>query len=1288
MHIVRDNTTGLLFSPFAVGGVWALQVAVLHYFDLRHPDDALDEQDMWRDTAPFTGETGLDAGFPKQRGEALVAGSWFAPEGVPAPGGSVNLEIGTRIRRRLLAFGPRYWQAGPAGPRPSEPEPVTTVAIRWENAFGGKNYPENPKGVGAEPLETAWGEKRRYLPQVEAIGSEQMTAPSQMPLPASFAPVLPGAPSRVPLAGTYDDAWKKQYWPGFPPDVHPDFFQMAQAGQRLAQGFFEGGESILLEGMHPAYARIESRLPTKRVRVFFTRYADVARPDTYLFSEATARAETVWFFPECLRGILLYRAVFPCADDEASDIRHLFPVVEDASADMTDIEYWHTEFKRRIAAPAPPDPAPLAAAKATVEAVKLRTRTLEEDLHFALDRGLGQAPLIPAPASQRIQAARKTVNRTLSQIDTAKKQMQSARKQYSNLVKINPAALDATRMRFSAMLPRLDKMEKTLGTLATANPLTMVQEKISENASAMLAEVKKVFPAALAQARVAPPPPLKELMSLSQLEEASRPVRMTWNQQALTRLAHGQVVDAEDAVSNPLCQAGIRRQDLFRCGVAYAPTDWVLNHADWHLPPEGGSTNVAAGYLIPWFQGNECVRLAVRNVAPEWQNDAARQGLSLFLPCQQEILPGSTEGIQLLGGWQEGRPILLTLDPLMGWLLYAQVGDLYAILIATSPAAPPPETVASLLASAAFVLLPVSPSLLPSAMPAAARQQQTEDILKDWRKLAEKAEVIVWEDRFSAPNLAYARHQGLDIRDWLMKECIRRGLPQPENEASLQAEFDEKGALRMELSVPKPDAKGIYQRLNARVQAFAEGKKQEVQKAVEKSLQKYGEIQARHPDVLKPLPPIMGQPSPATLPSLPEASLSAFDPLIALNQRKNPVGSAATQLVNAKREVVSQYNNAHQLYADSVAKLDAFKKSVAQGGLRANPPEWAKSIPGASAILNPKKMTPESVLADLQSGQLSNTTLNDLDLSGKDLRNCRFEKMIMNKVRFTGANLQGCVFADVIGTEIDFQSALMDGVSMNKCSWEKVDWSRAHCAGMKLELCGMRSAVVADTLLQGAHFRLVQAEGSWQGTIRGLRAELTDLNGKWRDALLSDCQFENCSVSQSQIEGLTVQRGSMHSVGFVMCQGSDLRFDEVSARNMRMVQSTFDHVTFAQCDLSSASFRESTLNHAAFTDCRMDSACVESCQMPLAVLQDCRAPGTVIRHSNLEGADMRGSSLPGGSLRRTRLVNADLREANLYGAELYKAVLGNTRLDAANLKRTLIDSAEHILRQEGMTPKT
>src|SRR5580693_7575106 len=84
-----------------------LHVAAMLGFPLHAPRALLDELAFWKTVAEALGPSGaVDEGFAKARGELLVAGSFFAPGGVPVPASYVRVQLGA-VDKRLAIVGDR-----------------------------------------------------------------------------------------------------------------------------------------------------------------------------------------------------------------------------------------------------------------------------------------------------------------------------------------------------------------------------------------------------------------------------------------------------------------------------------------------------------------------------------------------------------------------------------------------------------------------------------------------------------------------------------------------------------------------------------------------------------------------------------------------------------------------------------------------------------------------------------------------------------------------------------------------------------------------------------------------------------------------------------------------------------------------------------------------------------------------------------------------------------------------------------------------------------------------------
>ncbi|MCA9611091.1 MAG: DUF2169 domain-containing protein, partial [Myxococcales bacterium] len=252
----------------------------------------------------------------KPTGECFLVGSCHPPGG-RARASEIRFKCGA-VDKRIAVFGDRRWEGSLLTRRPSQPTPFDSMPLTWERAFGGPGYGPNPFGCGAVPVDGPDGQKVQPLPNLELPG-RLVDAPGAKPEPAVVAPIHATAPSRLRLAGTYDEAWARDRFPYYPVDLHPDYFLSAPVDQR-ARTFWAGTETIGLGHLHPEHAWLESRLPGLRPRAFVERGTEGQGK----LDEIHLKLDTIVVDAERLRVVCLHRGLFAVADAEASDCHTMF----------------------------------------------------------------------------------------------------------------------------------------------------------------------------------------------------------------------------------------------------------------------------------------------------------------------------------------------------------------------------------------------------------------------------------------------------------------------------------------------------------------------------------------------------------------------------------------------------------------------------------------------------------------------------------------------------------------------------------------------------------------------------------------------------------------------------------------------------------------------------------------------------------------------------------------------------------------------------------------------------
>jgi uncharacterized protein YjbI with pentapeptide repeats len=310
MRVIKPLRLGVLTRPFEREQKSHLSIAILTFFPFDAPDRILPEVALWKLAAEVLGAEGvLDEVMPKPRAEVLLAGSAF-PRNPPQRHTRARLQMGP-VERTFYVFGDRQW--GVTGP--TEPVPFASMPLTWSRAFGGAGFARNPNGLGAAKVDGV-----QPLPNIESPDA-MVKSPGDKPEPACPMALDVSWPQRVSKSGTYDDRWLKEQYPGFPLDFDWSFFQVAQEPQRFP-GFLKGGEAFVLENLHPSEGTITSRLPVGRGRCFIVKQGHEG------MIEVPTVIETVWLFPNQLRGAVIHRGVVPVAEDDAADVLQLMAAYE------------------------------------------------------------------------------------------------------------------------------------------------------------------------------------------------------------------------------------------------------------------------------------------------------------------------------------------------------------------------------------------------------------------------------------------------------------------------------------------------------------------------------------------------------------------------------------------------------------------------------------------------------------------------------------------------------------------------------------------------------------------------------------------------------------------------------------------------------------------------------------------------------------------------------------------------------------------------------------------------
>jgi hypothetical protein len=379
MHVF--NTTPYVFSPHDASlapTLPALTLIVRGTFALpaggpasarprdQQPPPRGDEQhldDLGRSLAYST-----DLVPSKPRGEVLVYGTCHTPEHRPIPTHDVAIQVGP-IQKTLRVTGPRLFVEGVGGRLgPGPIAPFTVMPLRWELAFGGMSFLQNPLGRGIDPVPDDAGKPVPYLPCIEYPDS-RIATPKDRATPAGFGPIAASWLPRSKQQGTRDQRWALFRAPLPPKDFDPGFYNAAPADQQLKKGYFNGDEAIVLTGFHPTHQRWTTALPGKRLRAFCVvdnadeRKERPEAPEKKLV-EVAMNLDTVHIDADKAEMVLLWRGQAPVKTPKFSEIEACYFAEEDVAAEPATLE----EHEAKLKALQEPGLSAKAAARAAAEA--------------------------------------------------------------------------------------------------------------------------------------------------------------------------------------------------------------------------------------------------------------------------------------------------------------------------------------------------------------------------------------------------------------------------------------------------------------------------------------------------------------------------------------------------------------------------------------------------------------------------------------------------------------------------------------------------------------------------------------------------------------------------------------------------------------------------------------------------------------------------------------------------------------------------------------------------------
>ncbi|MEQ1962089.1 DUF2169 domain-containing protein [Xenorhabdus khoisanae] len=322
MKIIKPLRLSTLYRPYRWQQKNYLGVSIMALTDMSASPRLRPEPELWQlaEAELKTCNGIIDLAMPKSYSEFLATGYAYTHHQADKTSCSVRIQV-EQLDKTLVVFGNRHW----VNNTPSKPQKFEQMRLDWSRAFGGKDYEENPHGIGFTPEMQENGVEIHRLPNIETL-HRQLLSPRDKPNPASFCPLDLIWPRRFTRIGKkYDKQWLENEFPGFASDIDWRLFNAAPRDQ-----WWEQYEALpekaawRIWNMHPEKPVQEGMLPPWQARCFIKRL----RVDEEVFEEIIMRNTTVWFFPHLEQMILIWHGCAHINEDDATDILQMLATME------------------------------------------------------------------------------------------------------------------------------------------------------------------------------------------------------------------------------------------------------------------------------------------------------------------------------------------------------------------------------------------------------------------------------------------------------------------------------------------------------------------------------------------------------------------------------------------------------------------------------------------------------------------------------------------------------------------------------------------------------------------------------------------------------------------------------------------------------------------------------------------------------------------------------------------------------------------------------------------------
>ena len=1277
MKIFKEKQHSFFPRPLGIRDKFYLSVGIMVFYDLNDPDNLLTEQELWKSVPGQLGAKPIiDQGVPKPRGEFLVTGSCFAPRGQTRPASEVSVRVGDRSKK-LNVYGDRYWKNGII----TRAEPFVEMPVVWPNAFGGADYAKNPlgKGIGKVPLPD--GSEGVPLPNIE-LPDQGIGSPGQRPDPACFGPLDMMWPQRTVKNGTYDEKWKNERWPFFPDDMNYEFFNMACEDQYM-EGFFKGGEPVLIKNMNPDIPLIESALPNLRMRCFLTmnsRFKPHKFPVGPLpshqigedeeFREVSTRLETAWFFPSIMRGVLIYRGTTEVIDDEGADVLRVLIRHEDPAEEPKSLEHYRDLQIRLLGRGVDMDMSKVEEAMSKAKKSMLQVKNIPKFADDIRQKALGNRPSMPMPEPEEMMVrANNMIAEHSALLDRLEGMARKAHAEHGHLMEINLGVFDMFRGKLAAMGKKMDE---------TTARLSATKKKLEDSRKAavkeMSSKLKTVKPEILEKAGVNPDEAIPDDFPFHKKVNP-------WHDRGFPFVVQCRKdLENDRETMKKLTDLGFSPKTVKRMWMGVNKESLNEQSADWGLEGEEQFT-VPAGLVLPRFDGPVLNHIKVNPGG--------------FAEGRQVLVKGSDESPLFLASSTlielpsmpaaAGAPVICVADELQALFMEQEVGDCCSVISLSSPKDKPGKDAAKALKEAQSFLV-----VLPE------KWKHDNGLKEDWSEWLKAYETAIPLELEHGETVFEAGKKGSDIRQWVLDHL-------PETYAAEHT---------MGLSMPEPGKppgedflKGFKPQFPD-VKALTKGINDEVRKAMEA---RFAPLQAKKETMLVEMKEKVAKfakygldPEKITMEasSGPKKSFTEIGQTFASKIRSRAEHLKSKNLLTPElaQKMETEASRAESMGIEGDAQkaklLEEFKlkKIELEKGLkkleeRVPPEAVAAKLKehglDADAI---RPLTREEVQRMYDQGRsVAGAILTDVDLSGLDLSGIDLSGCQLKRTSFKGTKLDNAKLIQAMGNEADFSEASLAGADLMRGMFNKAKFRESSLSGANAHQASFKNSDFSKAALRDANFDMAILEKTdfTEADLNGARIKMCIVSGAADRA-----DFRNASIRKSMFKSSTMNGADFRdaSVNEALFNSVEARKSDFSGANLDKLRtgrnSIFTDSDFTNSTMRGAALRESDFTGSDFRGANLENGMIDNSQMVRANLNGVSAKGARFNKSNLEAASMRAANIHKGGMRKARLVDTDLRGSNLFAVDFYKSVIGNTRFEAANLKRSQLHGKLELLDDE------